>query len=402
MASWLQNGEWLGRFVRGARSWFGILCLPTCLLSGEADRSWNERAVERLQTPTLGLPPAPVPATRTVTPERVGLGRKLFFDRRLSVNGTMSCGMCHIPEQGFTNNELARPIGVGGRSLKRNAPTLLNVAYARFLFHDGRSSSLEDQVTAPLIAPNEMGNPSTESVVERVRSLSDYKGMFEAAFGAGPDIDGIAAAIAAWERTLIAGGSPFDRWRYAGDGSALSREQIQGFDLFNGKAGCARCHRIGNEHALFTDHEFHNTGVRFRSVQREESDVPVSVQIAPGRFVQVGRNTVRSVGESPLPDSGRMEATENPADLRKFRTPSLRNVALGAPYMHDGSMATLAEVVAYYDQGGADDPNLDSRIRPLNLSRDEMEALVVFLRSLTSPDCETLIRDARSAESASQ
>src|SRR5262249_4921737 len=171
----------------------------------------------------LGLPPFTVPADNPITPEKVELGRKLFLDRRLSPNGTMSCAMCHLPEQGFTSNELATPVGIEGRTVRRNAPTLLNVAFQRHLFHDGRAVSLEAQIWEPLLAANEMGNRSVGDVLDRIRALADYGGLFEKIFdGQGVSAGRLGQALAAYERTLVAGNSRFDRWRYGRDSSALT------------------------------------------------------------------------------------------------------------------------------------------------------------------------------------
>ncbi len=222
----------------------GVVVAAAALTAGAAERSaagddaGTAAAVARVATPPLGLPPVPVPADNPPTPAKVALGRKLFFDRRLSHNGTMSCAMCHIPEQGFTNNELARPVGIEGRSLRRNSPTLLNVAYVERLFHDGREISLETQVIGPLVERTEMGNPSIGHVIARLRSLPDYDGLFERAFGAGPSPDRIGQAIASYERTLLSARSPFDRWHFAGEAAALGPRAIEGYRLFSGKAGC--------------------------------------------------------------------------------------------------------------------------------------------------------------------
>lgn len=359
----------------------------------------NDRALARLEAPPLGLPPLPLPAGVRPTAAQLALGRKLFFDRRLSRNNTMSCGMCHIPEQGFTNNELARPIGVEGRSLRRNAPSLINVAYQKQLFHDGRETMLETQVIGPLVAPDEMANPSIGYLLEKIAGLPDYAGRFERAFGAGPSIGRIGRAIAAWERTLIAAASPFDRWRYGGDEAALSERQQEGFALFTGKAGCAACHVVGDNHALFTDQAFHDTGIgyfndRIKPAERES----VPVEIAPGVRVPVSRRVLRSIGDRPRPDRGRYEVSLDPDDLWRFKTPSLRNVALTAPYMHDGSLHTLEEVVRFYDRGGHPHPGLDPLLQPLGLTDEEIRSIVAFLKSLTGSGIDALVADARSQE----
>jgi cytochrome c peroxidase len=353
-------------------------------------------ATRRVATPPLGLPAVPVPPDNPVTAAKVELGRKLFVDRRLSHNGTMSCAMCHLPEQGFTNTELARPVGVEGRSVRRNSPTLLNVAYVPALFHDGRESSLETQVVGPLVERSEMGNPSIGHVIARIRALPDYRGLFERAFGAGPSVDRLGQAIASYERTLLSAASPFDRWYYAGETGALSAAAVEGFALFTGKAGCGACHTVGPRHALFTDHLFHDTGLGwYNTTLRAQAQAPVTVELAPGVTVAVARSLVDSVGEPEPADLGRHEVTLDPADVWKFRTPTLRNVGLTAPYMHDGSRRTLADVVRFYDRGGHQHPGLDTRIRPLELSEPEIAALVAFLESLTGDNTDTLAAEAR-------
>jgi len=363
--------------------------------TASADADVDRRALERARSRQLGLPPVPVPAENAPTVEKVALGRKLFFDRRLSFNNTMSCGMCHIPEQGFTNNELATPVGVEGRTVRRNSPTILNSAYAATMFHDGRDPSLETQVVAPLTAHNEMANPTIGFVIDRIAHLDDYRGLFEAAFGGPPTVDRLGQALAAWERTVIAAGSPFDRWKYGGDEEALSEEQKRGFALFAGRASCAMCHVVEDDYALFTDDGFHDTGIGY-SRQETLPSRAVSVELAPGVKVPVGPDYMKMISEEKPLDYGRYEVTLDHADMWRFKTPSLRNVAVTAPYMHDGSLRTLEDVVRFYDRGGVPHDGLDPRIRPLGLSDAEVAALVAFLESLTSPHIAELVADARS------
>lgn len=339
----------------------------------------------------------PLPADDPPTAAKVALGRKLFFDRRLSVNGTMSCGMCHLPEQGFTNHELARPIGVEGRSLRRNAPTLLNVAFMPSLFHDGRGNALETQALGPLLDRREMANPSLADLLARIAHLPDYQGRFEAAFGEGPSAATLGRAIAAYERTLLLAASPFDRQHYGGVPDTLDEEARRGFGLFAGKAGCSACHRIGERHALFTDHAYHDTGIAWRNAERRRlrEREEVVVPLAPGVTTTLPLAAVMSVGLAEEPDLGRQEVTGEPADRYKIRTPSLRNVALTAPYMHDGSLPTLAAVVRHYDRGGVPHAGQDARLQPLGLSETEIGQLVRFLASLTGDGLGQLIEEAR-------
>lgn len=375
-----------------------VPALPARDADGSDSRARHDRdALARIAAPPLGLPPVPLPGNRPPSAEAVRLGRKLFLDRRLSHNGTLSCAMCHVPEQGFTVNEIATAVGKEGRSLRRNAPTLLNAAYQRSIFHDGRETSLENQAIAPLIASDEMANPSIGYLIERIEQLTDYDGLFEAAFGRGPGVETIGMAIAGYERTLLSANSPFDRWYYGGEEGALAPRAVQGFRLFVGKAGCAACHLVGERSALFTDHAFHDTGIGwYASVVRPHATEPVRVELAPGVFVDVERRLVEGVGQPPASDLGRYEVTLDPADRWRYKTPSLRNVALTAPYLHDGSQRTLEAVVRFYNRGGHAHSGLDPLIRPLGLSEADIAALAAFLRSLTGDNVAALVADARS------
>jgi cytochrome c peroxidase len=220
-------------------------------------------ACQRGPVAVAPMPPLGLPALAAAPAQaQVDLGRKLFMDRRLSSNNTMSCAMCHVPEQGFAANEIGTAIGVTGRSLRRNAPTLLNVAYVGQLFHDGRETTLERQAWGPLLNATEMGNSSAASVADKIRSMPDYRGKFEAAFGGqGPGEATIGAALAGYQRTLVSGNSRFDRWRYGHDPHALGEAEQAGFAVFAGKGRCIACHTVGEKAALFADGQFHNTGV---------------------------------------------------------------------------------------------------------------------------------------------
>ena len=345
----------------------------------------------------LGLPPVPVSEDNPITERKIFLGRKLFFDRRLSLNDTFSCAMCHIPEQGFTSNEMATAVGIEGRTVRRNSPTIYNVAYMERLFHDGREYTLEQQIWAPLLAHNEMANPSVGAVIEKLRRMPDYEGLFEAAFnGKGPSMETIGMAIASYERALVSGNSAFDRWYYGKEKNALSKSAKRGFELFAGKAGCLSCHTIEKDYALFTDHRLHNTGIGYSESMRREPEFQ-EVTVAPGIKVKVARDVIDPVSETTPNDLGLYEITQDPGDRWKYKTPSLRNVALTAPYMHNGSISTLKEVVAFYNRGGVPNDLLDSLIRPLNLSEQEMDDLVAFLESLTGNNIDVLVSDAFAA-----
>lgn len=338
---------------------------------------------------TLGLP-AVVPAP----PALVDLGRALFFERRLSANDTLSCGMCHLPEQAFTANELRTSVGMAGVSLRRNAPSLFNVGFQRSLFHDGRAATLEEQALMPLLDPDEMANRSLAEVVARAAAAPGMKRRFALAFDdSRPTPARIAEALAAFQRTLVAGNSPFDRWRYGDDPQALSAAQRRGFAVFVDQ-GCAACHPVGEREALFTDHGFHNNGIAWRTEARRRQDVVV--ELIPGVKARLTPEQIASFGVPDRPDLGRSEITGADRDLRAFRTPTLRNVERTGPYMHDGSLDSLEQVVDHYIAGGSPaDPAQDPRIRPLTLSADDRSALLGFLRALTSPAVRERARAAR-------
>ena len=279
------------------------------------------------------------------------LGRRLFFEQRLSANGSISCSTCHDPDRAFTDGK-RYSVGIHQRMGTRNSPTLYNIAYTNHFLWDGRASSLEDQVIIALKNPNEMG--LTESRLDK--RLDSYHSEFLAVFGEPPTLQKVASAIAAFERTLLIGDSPVDRFLYCGATDALSDIQKKGLELFSGPANCIRCHwyshesvhPLGGRQALFTDNRFHN------------------------------------IGAGEFNDPGRAAITGSAEDWGAFKTPTLRNVTLTAPYMHDGSLATLREVVEFYNRGGvmnSGDPN----IRPLRLSVADIDAIVEFLRALTSP-----------------
>ncbi|MCS7024415.1 MAG: c-type cytochrome [Bryobacteraceae bacterium] len=310
-------------------------------------------------TPPLGLPPVPVPADRPLTKEVVALGEKLYFSPLLSVDRTVSCATCHDPSKGFTDRQPVST-GVKGKKGNRNAPTVINAAYAAPLFWDGRAATLEAQAAGPIVNPVEMAH-SVEGVEKAVDSDPALRAMFVAAYGDPPPgqspvtMERITAAIAAFERTVLRGNSPFDRYQYGGDRKALSPAAIRGLAIFRDakKGNCAVCHTIEEKYALFTDNKFHNLGV--------------------------GMNT-----EGELTDLGRFLVTNQDTDTGAFRTPSLRNVAETAPYMHDGSLKTLKDVVDFYVGGGNANKHLDKEIKPLtHLTQQERADLVAFLESLT-------------------
>ena len=308
------------------------------------------------ERPPLGLVEVEHPKSNPPTEAKINLGKRLFFDTLLSRDGTISCATCHIPEQAFAHRGEARSRGIGGRLGHRNSPSLLNVAFAQSLFHDGRSPALEDQVWEPLLDENEMGNHSEKDLLQRLGAAEEYVRMFSEAFGVDhPDKDSVSKALAVYQRTLLSGNSLYDQW-YWGNPDALSKQAKIGYGLFIGRAQCWQCHPLNSETALlFTDHSFHNTGVSAASTKQ---------------LLQ---------GEEPLlPDLGRFEHTKETIDRFHFKTPSLRNVALTPPYMHDGSIPTLKGVVQFYNQAEE-----NSELLSLYLDENEVDALVAFLESLT-------------------
>lgn len=346
--------------------------------------------------PPLGLPKLPVPADNPLTPAKIGLGRKLFFDRRLSLNNTFSCAICHIPEQGFANNEMATAVGIEGRGVRRNAPSLYNVGYAQLLFHDGRENSLEQQAWGPLLARNEMANPSIGYVIDKLKASADYRGLFEKAFGKGPSMETVGQALASYQRTLNSAASAFDRWYYGKQKDALGEPAQRGFQLFTGKAACSACHEIGTKSALLADQRRHNTGIGYAEAMLK-SDDKQRLQVAPGVFIDVDKQNLQGLSSGKSNDLGYYEISQSPADRWAYKTPSLRNVALSAPYMHNGSLATLEDVVNFYNRGGVANENLSPLLKPLALSDAEVADLVAFLKALTGANVEALVADAFAA-----
>lgn len=358
---------------------------------------FDRKSLLRIRNPPLGLPEVPAPEANSPTMPKIRLGRKLFLDRRLSRNGTLSCAMCHVPEQGFTVNELQTAVGHEGQVLRRSAPTLLNVAYAGPFFHDGREPSLDLQPFDVFLNPDEMAAPSLGAIVGKVRALSDYAPLFENAFRKHATVENIGQALGTYLRTLLSANSPFDRWHFGGEQEVLSEAAKRGFERFTGKARCTQCHTIGDDHALFSDYRFHDTGLGwYNSLGKGRITEPIEVEIAPGRVAHLGRSSLESVADPPANDLGRYEVTDNPADRWRFKTPTLRNVSLTAPFMHDGSFSTLRDVVEFYNRGAHRHDGLDSVLHPLDLAEGEINELVAFLESLTGDNIDELIRDARS------
>ena len=338
----------------------------------------------------VGLPRALTASLipKGATPAAAALGETLFFESRLSKDGTVSCASCHNPARAFTDG---RPtsIGIKGCVGERNAPTVLNALYNKSQFWDGRATTLEAQAAFPITNPCEMGSASVTSATSKIAGDKSYQRLFKSAYGRDPNEQDLLSAIAAYERTLVSFNSPFDRF-IAGDSKAISISAQRGWKLFNGKARCNLCHALTDtapDPTLFIDNDFHNIGIGIirhdvvalaRTAQR---------QIASGQLQQVDTAAINS----KLSVLGRFLLTKKTADTAAFKTPGLRNVMVTAPYFHDGSQQTLWDVVDHYNKGdGIKNPWLDTDMQPLALTEPEINDLVAFMASLTSPQYEAL------------
>jgi len=355
--------------------------------------------------PPLGLPPVPIPADNLQTPEKIALGKKLFDDKRFSSTGQVACATCHDEKKAFTDSPLRTSEGIkkGGKPLTgtRNAPTVVNAAYYATQFWDGRSPSLEDQSQHPFVNPVEMGLKNHQPILKIVRSDPAYVGAFEQVFGkkgAQVTMTEVKQAIAAFERTQVAGDSPFDRFYFAGDEKALTEQQKRGFVLFVNKGRCVSCHVVEQTTALFTDNRFHNIGVGINDIQKDVPELAGAFLQAKATLAEVD---VKVLGDKRTSELGRLAVTRDFEGLGAFKTSTLRNIAVTPPYMHDGSLKTLRDVVVHYNNGGVtkegDPVNdfLSGGIRPLSLTEAEIDDLVAFLEALTSPQFASLPSGAR-------
>jgi cytochrome c peroxidase len=355
--------------------------------------------------PPLGLPPVPIPADNPHTPEKLALGNTLFHAKPISSTGQVSCATCHEQKKCFTDSPLRTSEGIlkAGKPLtgSRNSPTVVNAVAFDSMFWDGRASSLEDQSQHPFLNPVEMGLKDHQPILKLARTDPEYAKAFEQVFGKkGPQVTmkEVQQAIAAFERTQVSGDTAFDRYFYGGDAKALTDAQKRGFDVFANKGRCVSCHVVEQTTALFTDNRFHNIGVGINDIQKE-------VPLLADAFLQ-SRISKAEVDKKVLADKrtselGRFAISKDFEGLGAFKTPTLRNVAVTPPYMHDGSLKTLKEVVDHYNNGGItkkDDPVndfLSSGIRPLELTDQEVDDLVSFMEALTSPEYASLPSGAR-------
>ena len=296
-----------------------------------------------MEKPPFGLPDEATPPYDTATPLQVELGKRLFFDPILSADRTVSCASCHEPDSAFASNQKL-PLGIGGKRAARNSPTLFNRGFSGAQFWDGRAEDLDHQALMPIEDPNEMGLPVDEAL-KRLAATKEYEAAFRAAFERGPDRSALGRAIAAFVSRLWLGDSPVDRFR-AADVRFLNDKAKTGLWIYESKGRCWRCHVGPN----FSDESFHNTGIG---------------------------------AKAGVPEEGRFKITKKDEDRGRFKTPTLRGLTLTAPYMHDGSIATLEDVVAFYRRGGEKNTHLDEALEPIDLTDDEATALTAFLKALS-------------------
>jgi cytochrome c peroxidase len=335
-----------------------------------------------LPIPDGVLPPA-IPDDNLLTPAKIELGKKLYFDARLSKQGNIACATCHSPEAGFADPRGAKTSAGGeGKSGPRNTPTSLNAAFLSEQFWDGRAATLEEQAVLPFINPIEMGVPDHPSLERLVAGIPEYPPLFLAAFGSdGVTVDRIGMAIASFERTLISLSAPIDRF-LKGDPQAIPEAARRGWDLFNGKARCNTCHGWVEAFPLFTDELYHNIGVGTQDLDFAAlAKKALAAATSPEAFEELAVDPNASA-------LGRYMVTREPKDIGAFKTPQLRNVALTPPYMHDGSEATLLAVIELYDRGGTPNSHLDGGMRPLGLTPQEEADLVELMKTFTSDDLD--------------
>jgi cytochrome c peroxidase len=340
----------------------------------------------------VGLPAAltdsVIPKDNPQTPGKIALGEKLFFDGRLSANGTVACASCHDPRLAFTDG---RPVAVGidNRVGQRNSPTVLNALYNQFQFWDGRAITLEQQAGLPIVNPVEMGQPNLDSAVARIARIQEYRASFIRVFARPPNPTDLVRAIASYERSQVSFDSPFDRY-IAGDSSAISASAKRGWVLFRTKGRCNLCHTFADtttRPTRFTDDTFHNIGVlivRHRVVQLARQ---AEQAIAKGDTIAIDQAAIGT----PMSALGRFLISRADSDIASFKTPDLRNVMVTAPYFHDGSAATLWDVMDHYNKGaGTRDPYLSTEIQPLALHETDIDDFVALMASLTSPSYREL------------
>jgi cytochrome c peroxidase len=352
----------------------------------------------------VGLPAklttAAIPKDNPQTPEKIALGHRLFFDGRLSADGTVACSTCHDPRRAFTDGEVTS-VGIDGRIGQRNSPTISNALFNATQFWDGRATTLEQQAALPIVNPIEMGQPSVDAAVAAIANDAEYRAAFQSVFGHAPNAADLVRAIASYERTQIAYDTPFDHF-IAGEKNAVGDDAKRGWELFNTRARCNKCHALDEkvrDTTNFIDKDFHNIGVGI--IRHDVVALARQAQqlVASGDAAAVDRAAI----QTDMSALGRFLVTKKQADIASFKTPNIRNVLVTAPYFHDGSQQTLWDIADHYNKGdGVQNPWLDEDMQPLALSEKEIDDVVAFMASLTSPEYAALGRSelARQREQA--
>lgn len=325
-----------------------------------------------------------IPPDNPQTPEKIALGQRLFFDGRLSADGTVACSTCHDPARAFTDGRPAS-IGIKGRVGQRNAPTILNALYNNTQFWDGRVKTLEEQAALPIINPVEMGQPSLNAAVARIAAIGEYQQAFRRVFGRPPNGPDLLRAIASYERTQLSFDSPFDHF-IAGDKNAIDDAAKRGWEIFNTRGRCNKCHALTEDKrdvTNFTDNDFHNIGIGIIRHNVVALARQAEQLINSGDTAAIDRAAI----QTDMSALGRFLISRKDPDIASFKTPNLRNVLVTGPYFHDGSQETLWDVSDHYNKGdGLKNPYLDQDIQPLALTEGDIDDLVAFLVSLTSAD----------------
>jgi cytochrome c peroxidase len=355
---------------------------------GAAEMEYQMKQLSRLQ-PSVNVREVPpdfdpviwqafIPQDNALTPERVALGHKLYFEKRLSADGTVACATCHDVTRGFTD-QLKTSEGIKDQLGHRNAPTTLNVALLQIVFLDGRSPTLEHQAKQPIINPIEMGMPDGQAAVNAIKDDAEYQAAFQKAYGRQINYEDIGRAIAAFERTLIFIDSPSRRF-LNGDEDAISPEAKQGWKLYNEKGRCVTCHPMNPSNPLGTDNRFHNVGV---SARHQDFDALAKKGLKALQEDPSEQKLDQLALSTDMSELGRFMVTKNRSDIGAFRTPLLLNIGITPPYMHDGSVKTLWDVMDHYNKGGEPNLFLDGGIEPLALTEDEINNIVALLFTFT-------------------
>ena len=347
----------------------------------EADPLAQPKSLQQVGAPAE-LTREAIPPDNPQSSEKISLGQKLFFERRLSVDGTVSCSTCHDPQLAFTDRK-PLSVGIKGRLGQRNAPTILNALYNKTQFWDGRVNTLEEQAANPIVNAFEMGYPTLDAAVAQIASVEEYQEAFQRVFGRPPNGPDLLRAIASYERTQLSFDSPFDRF-IAGDNNAIDASAKRGWELFNTQARCNKCHALTDTQrdvTLFTDNDFHNIGIGIIRHNVVALARQAEQLIKSGDTAAIDRAAI----QTDMSALGRFLITKKDKDIASFKTPDIRNVLVTGPYFHDGSQETLWDVIDHYNKGdGLQNPYLDEDIQPLALTETDIDDLVAFMASLTS------------------